>query len=570
MNDRRAQAAERRLSSRRLLTAAALASTALLAACSGGEAATNAATGGGTGANAATGSTDPGDASFRRPACTPRAIEAVSAAPVSGVASDVDVTSFDGTTIRAHWFPVDGATAAKPGPTVLMGPGWSLPGDTDVDGVGVLGAVNIASLHRAGFNVLTWDPRGFGKSGGQAEVDSPEFEGRDVQRLIDWLSSQPNVQLDAAGDPRLGMIGGSYGGGIQFVAAGIDCRVDAIVPVVAWHGLDTSLYKAEISKLGWGTVLSKVAGTRPVNARVTSANESAAARGQVSGEDLDYLRARTTAGLLDDIHIPTLIVQGTVDTLFTLDEAVRNHAALRDRGVPVGMLWFCGGHGTCLTDAGDPERVSKAGIAWLRRHVKGEQSVDIGPAVSLIDQDGKVLTGDVYPLPSGPTISASGAGTLELTPDGGAGPIVPGSSSDMLSALVQPITPGPARNAVNVRVDTSGARTTIVGAPTVTLTYTGTVEPGQRPTRVFAQLVDETTGTVLGNQITPIAVTLDGQRHEVTVPLEIVAFTPHADSRLTLQVVATTVAYAPPRLGGSVQFERISIELPTTTTRPSG
>ena len=58
---------------------------------------------------------------------------------------------------------------------------------------------------------------------------------------------------------------------------------------------------------------------------------------------------------------------------------------------------------------------------------------------------------------------------------------------------------------------------------------------------------------MLGNQITPIEVTLDGQQHTTTVPLEMVAYTADARrARSLLQIVATTVAYARPRLGGSI------------------
>ena len=46
---------------------------------------------------------------------------------------------------------------------------------------------------------------------------------------------------------------------------------------------------------------------------------------------------------------------------------------------------------------------------------------------------------------------------------------------------------------------------------TVRLTYRGQVS-GRRPARVFAQLVDGRTGRVVGNQITPIALRLDGRR----------------------------------------------------------
>jgi ABC-2 type transport system ATP-binding protein len=105
----------------------------------------------------------------------------------------------------------------------------------------------------------------------------------------------------------------------------------------------------------------------------------------------------------------------------------------------------------------------------------------------------------------------------------------------------------------------------IVGAPQLTLRYSGTSPPGERPTRVFAQLVDDATGIVVGTQITPIMVTLDGQEHTTNVPLEIIAFAAKPGSHLTLQLVATTVAYAEPRLGGTIDFRSVRIELPTVT-----
>ena len=73
------------------------------------------------------------------------------------------------------------------------------------------------------------------------ELDSPDFEARDVSAIISWLATQPEVELDDAAtlDPRIGMVGASYGGGIQLVTAAIDHRVDAIVPTIAWHTLNS-------------------------------------------------------------------------------------------------------------------------------------------------------------------------------------------------------------------------------------------------------------------------------------------------------------------------------------------
>ena len=96
----------------------------------------------------------------------------------------------------------------------------------------------------------------------------------------------------------------------------------------------------------------------------------------------------------------------------------------------------------------------------------------------------------------------------------------------------------------------------------MTITYSGTSPAGDRPTRVFAQLVDDTTGLVLGNQVTPIAVVLDGKPHTVTVPLEMISHTFASGESVTLQLVASTVAYAPPRFGGTVDFTKIHVVLP--------
>ena len=65
----------------------------------------------------------------------------------------------------------------------------------------------------------TWTARGFGRSGGEIHLDSPDYEVRDAQRLLDWLAARPEVRTDAPGDPRVGVVGGSYGGGLALLLA---------------------------------------------------------------------------------------------------------------------------------------------------------------------------------------------------------------------------------------------------------------------------------------------------------------------------------------------------------------
>jgi ABC-2 type transport system ATP-binding protein len=500
------------------------------------------------------------------PCHQPGATQPVAATPVPGVPSDWTVTSFDGTPIRAHWFPAD-LSSGRPAPTVLMGPGWSLPGDTATTGTGILGAIPIKSLRDAGYNVLTWDPRGFGQSGGNAEVDSPNFEARDVSTLITWVATQPGVMLDARGDPRMGMVGGSYGGGIQFVTAATDCRVDAIVPLIAWHSLVTSLNKADTVKSGWAGILSNLTVADHVDPVLGQAKQTSDETGTITPAQQAWYAARGPAQLMNRVRVPTLIIQGTVDTLFTLQEGVENYQILRQHHVPTSMVWFCGGHGACLTPTGDLQLQVTATLAWLDRYVKRDASVNVGAGFRFVDQNGASYSANGYPVSQGPAVTAAGHGTLQLVGTGGAGPLptLP-PSSQQLGGIVAPITPARAADAVDVDFAIGNRSTLVIGAPQVQLTYDGTSPPGPRPTRVFAQLVDQSTGLVLGNQITPIQVTLDGRSHTTTVPLEMVVFAGRPGARLELQLVATTVAYSQPRLGGSVEFSAIHLSLPTSAT----
>ncbi len=490
----------------------------------------------------------------------------VDATSVGESTRDFDVISFDGTRLRAHWFPHPEATEESPRATVLMGPGWSLPGDTDIDSPSLLGSIGIGTMREAGYNVLTWDPRGFGESAGTAMVDSPDYEGRDVQQLIDWVATIPTVKLDARLDPRLGMVGGSYGGGIQLAAAPDDCRIDALVPIVAWHSLRTSLFKSDTVKIGWASVLADAAANNNIDEHVASAHDSSVATGRISKTDREWFIERGPGDRVKKIGVPTLFIHGTIDTLFTLDEAVTNYQILKSNGVPTKMLWNCDGHGICLAEKGDETRASRAAVDWINRYVGRDESVDTGPGFDMIDQFGVRHTADEYRQADGEPVSASGEGTLQLTADGGAGPVeLPEGFAAILAGVARDVTPGRAANAVNVAVDTDDRDALLLGAPKLSLTYTGTAGQGDRPQRVFAQLVDESSGFVIGNQITPVKVTLDGKSHTVDVDLEMVAFAMKPDSKVTLQIVASTAAYIEPQLGGSVDFSKIALELPVAT-----
>ena len=267
-------------------------------------------------------------------------------------ARDATVRSFDQTPISMHFFPAEGLAAGARAPSVLIGPGFGQSGETNQNSSSLdpLGNVGIGPLRRAGYNVLTWDPRGFGRSGGSVHVDSPDYEARDASALIDWLSGQPEAQLDKAGDPRVGMSGGSYGGGIQWITAARDARVDVIAPNISWNSLITSLNKDESLKFGWGSALcglglvSSVPGgllnqdgiqLSRLDPHMFNTCVNGIASGKMSPEDRAWFAAHGPNTLLSKVRIPTLITQGTVDTLFTLKESISNYASLRSRGNPL-------------------------------------------------------------------------------------------------------------------------------------------------------------------------------------------------------------------------------------------
>ncbi|HEY1593719.1 MAG TPA: CocE/NonD family hydrolase [Solirubrobacteraceae bacterium] len=491
----------------------------------------------------------------------------IGASAGTALADSTTVSSFDGTKIHVNYFPAPGLGPGARNATVLLGPGWSSPGDTSTtDSTDTsTGIPGVGTMLRAGFNVVTWDPRGFGSSGGMVESDSPAYEGRDVSAIITWLAKQPQALLDAPGNPRVGMVGGSYGGGIQLDSAAIDPRIDAIVPDIAWNSLVTSLYKEQTVKQGWANILYVLGkGNGHLDPMIDQSYETGLSGRPLTPAEVNFYATRGPGSLVSKIKIPTLLIQGTADNLFTLQEAVTNYSILRHDGVPVKMLWFCGGHGICLTNPGDTSLIDKDTIAWLDRYLGRERGVSTGPTFEWVDENGAERTGGDYPLAPGTPISAQGSGTLPITNAGGSGPVVPKQGASATASVAAPITPAKAASAVNVTIPAPHTTQLVVGAPELTITYSGTGS-GENGTsaRVFAQVVDDATGLVLGNQITPVPITLDGATHTFGEPLEVLSATRAPGQTFTLQLTASTVAYAAQRETGTVSFSKIAIELPT-------
>ena len=166
------------------------------------------------------------------------------------------VKSFDGTKIFVNFMPAQGLDGDDEAPTILSRSGLGLPGSTTLDLVNDSflphDVIGIGALREEGYNVVTWDPRGEWRSGGRMQLQSPDFEGRDISYIISYLATLPGVELDGANDPKLGMVGASYGGGIQLATAAIDHRIDAIVPTIAWNSLTDVLFPRGAVRSGGG------------------------------------------------------------------------------------------------------------------------------------------------------------------------------------------------------------------------------------------------------------------------------------------------------------------------------
>jgi ABC-2 type transport system ATP-binding protein len=452
------------------------------------------------------------------------------------------IASFDATPIVYNLFEPLTASPRHPVYTIMEGPGWGSAGDTTAD----------PALIAANYAELTWDPRGFGQSGGVAEVDDPLAEGRDVSSLItDVLGARPEIAVDT--DPRsptyrepaVGMLGVSYGGGIQLATAAFDPRVKAIVPEWAWNDLDYSLYPGGAIKLGWDELLfgaglaesgashaatlnGGTAGTQTggYDPNIDRSEAQGVAEGFPDQQTLAWFHQRSMAGYGSGPaghlpRVPTLLIQGTVDTLFNLNEAWANWTMIHqaDPTVPVKMIGFCGGHVSCPTGNGysdtpttgfekgvpDAKFLEQAAINWYDvylRHDRGAK--DTLPTVLLQDQ-----AGNWHALNSFPTAGSPGAATYRTAPVSGtlvSTGVPTGTGPTGASAGYDPlVTDGPSASgdpgALTVPlISNAPAPVLIAGEPHIRLTVT--VDGSS--TDLFFKLVDTATNQVVDLQTAAI------------------------------------------------------------------
>lgn len=274
---------------------------------------------------------------------------------------------------------------ACPCPAILMTHGWG-GSRADLDALA-------RGYAEQGYVVLTWDARGWGGSsvavtghpGGVVSLDGP-LEVEDALTMVDVLGGkeflfvgdvavQPLVWIDDAttADPRVGMRGVSYGGGIQLLAAEADDRIDAIVPEITWHDLRTSLFPAGVLKEGYVDLLFASGQAYPYGRGVMHPD---LARWWADAHDptsdhagvFEALRIRSAAAGPAALDLPVLLVQGLDDPLFTPAEAQANYDAVLAAGGEARVVLVPGGHGGVNVQA-DPVVTAEVD-AWFACHVR--------------------------------------------------------------------------------------------------------------------------------------------------------------------------------------------------------
>ncbi|MFJ4692098.1 CocE/NonD family hydrolase [Streptomyces sp. NPDC088766] len=461
------------------------------------------------------------------------------------------VMAVNGVRLDTSWFTSGGSGRR---PAVLLGHGFG-GSKEDV-------REQAEDLAADGYAVLTWSARGFGRSTGKIGLNDPEGEVADVSRLIDWVAKQPQVRLDKAGDPRVGLAGASYGGAIALLAAGHDDRVDAIAPAITYWNLADALFPDGVFKKLWtGVFFNSGGGCAKFEPALCAMYERVAESGTPDAAARALLEERSPSAVGDRVKAPTLLLQGQTDSLFTLAQSDAAAKAIRANGAPVDVDWIAGGH-----DGGDPEasRVQARVTSWFDRYLKGDEGTDTGPAFRItrtggVDStDGAALlrgaSDDTYPGLTGGArpIALTGREQSFANPPGASPPAVsalPGLGGGGLSQL--------SSLGVGVSLDFPGqfaaftsapltADLRVTGSPTATVHVRSTSEDAV----LFGKVYDvgpDGRGQVLPSQlVAPIRVEGAKAGKDVTLTLPAIDHEVDKGHRLRLVLASTDLGYASP------------------------
>lgn len=506
-------------------------------------------------------------------------------------------------TIEGDLYRPPGASAATPVPAILSTNGFGTSKNV-LAGTG-------AMLAAQGYAALMYSGLGFGGSTCKVSLDNPEWDGRAAQQLVSFLGgatgiayTDPALKVPAASidfiqadqrgasgqrldhDPRVGMLGGSYGGAVQFAAAATDPRIDTIVPMITWNDLSYSLSPdgavgpagrstggTGATKSTWATAFAAMGGLSPgvkgyladpsralpcpnLADAVCPALGASLAQGFAGAEETAFLQSTSVTDYIDRVRVPVLLMQAQHDTLFDLQEATATYRGLKERGVEVSMIWHYLGHAGGDPRPGEfdekaPDRETQYLVSryldWFDRHLKGEP-VPSAPEFSWY-RDWVSYTGSSEPA-YGTAPSLDDAATLTSFP---------------LNPGAQPLHSGPdasPQKAVTWTSEPLAGHLEQVGAPQVTLNVSGasaaTAADGAVMFVTVHDLAPDGTAVRVGNTV-PTRVTSDTIL-DVTVPGAVHRFEP--GHRLQVTVAGATDGFRSGLVPRDVSVAVASLKLP--------
>lgn len=297
-----------------------------------------------------------------------------------------------------------GATRDNPAPALMATNGFG----GSKDDAYTTGTNNeLMQFARHGYVGLSYSGLGFGGSDCLISMDDLAYDGLAASQLAQFLGGKEGIAYEkyvrigdkrvwskpvdavdyvirddersgVANDPRVGMIGASYGGAVLYAAAAVDSRIDTIVPQETWTNIMYSLTPNNVDldqdlaspalgvgKKAWAEAFFLAGLMQPLLYPLVYRPETTCPGFRpeacpVITHGLEYGYPDETAISLnpdvspllyaDRINIPVFINQGISDSLFNLKESVAMYQRLKQRDVPVKLLWMSWGHGggNCL------------------------------------------------------------------------------------------------------------------------------------------------------------------------------------------------------------------------------
>ena len=296
-----------------------------------------------------------------------------------------------------------------PAPAVILAHGFGGTKDSESE--------LATKLQKHGYVVLTYSARGFGKSTGQINMDSINFEVADAKKLVDFLQTRTEVQKDQSNQAIVGVSGGSYGGALALMLTTQELRIKAVAADITWNDLNQALFPQNAAPLGQN---SKGNQEVPVSGpfkkiwagtffNLTSLQNSylgqcgnfseiwcKSFKNSMAGQfpdqtQLELLKESSPSNYLNLDKVPTLLMQGQNDSLFPLSESLKNATQIlhSSSSNSVSIFWHAGGH-----DGGNPDadQIDQLIIKWFDKYLLGK-SISI-PGFIVTDSKGTLSVTD--------------------------------------------------------------------------------------------------------------------------------------------------------------------------------